>query len=121
MEHRIEYVATISGVEYFNDSKATNVDATLKALDAFPGNVLVILGGKDKGSDYTLLQGALARHARMVLLIGAAAEKIETQLAGVVARRARRHPGARRGNRGGTRPARRHRAAGAGLRQFRPV
>ena len=51
VEHRIEYVATISGVEYFNDSKATNVDATLKALDAFPGNVLVILGGKDKGSD----------------------------------------------------------------------
>ena len=49
VEHRIEYVATISGVEYFNDSKATNVDATLKALDAFPGNVLVILGGKDKG------------------------------------------------------------------------
>ena len=46
-------VATISGVEYFNDSKATNVDATLKALDAFPGNVLVILGGKDKGSDYS--------------------------------------------------------------------
>ncbi|MBZ5660776.1 MAG: UDP-N-acetylmuramoyl-L-alanine--D-glutamate ligase [Acidobacteriia bacterium] len=84
VEHRIEYVATISGVEYFNDSKATNVDATLKALDAFPGNVLVILGGKDKGSDYTILQGALARHARMVLLIGDAAGKIETQLAGVV-------------------------------------
>jgi len=44
------------GVEYFNDSKATNVDATLKALDAFPGNLLVILGGKDKGSDYTILR-----------------------------------------------------------------
>ena len=53
VEHRLEFVATISGVEYFNDSKATNVDATLKALDAFPGNVLVILGGKDKGSDYS--------------------------------------------------------------------
>jgi UDP-N-acetylmuramoylalanine--D-glutamate ligase len=59
VEHRIEYVATISGVEYFNDSKATNVDATLKALDAFPGNVLVILGGKDKGCDYTILRDAL--------------------------------------------------------------
>src|ERR1700676_491084 len=77
VEHRIEFVATISGVEYFNDSKATNVDATLKALDAFPGNLLVILGGKDKGSDYTILRKSLREHARMVLLIGSAADKIE--------------------------------------------
>ena len=84
VEHRIEFVAAISGVEYFNDSKATNVDATLKALDAFPNNLLVILGGKDKGSDYTILRKSLRQHARMVLLIGAAAEKIESQLGGVV-------------------------------------
>ena len=84
VEHRIEYVATISGVDYFNDSKATNVDATLKALDAFPGNVLVILGGKDKGCDYRILRQALRGHARMALLIGSAAEKIEKQLEGVV-------------------------------------
>lgn len=84
VEHRIEYVATISGVEYFNDSKATNVDATLKALDAFPGNVLVILGGKDKGSDYRILRAALRSQARMALLIGSAAEKIEADLAGAV-------------------------------------
>jgi UDP-N-acetylmuramoylalanine--D-glutamate ligase len=84
VEHRIEYVATISGVEYFNDSKATNVDATLKALDAFPGNVLVILGGKDKGSDYRILRQALRSHARLALLIGSAADKIEAELAGVI-------------------------------------
>jgi UDP-N-acetylmuramoylalanine--D-glutamate ligase len=84
VEHRIEYVATISGVEYFNDSKATNVDATLKALDAFPGNVLVILGGKDKGSDYRTLRKALRSQARMALLIGGAAGKIEADLGGVV-------------------------------------
>jgi UDP-N-acetylmuramoylalanine--D-glutamate ligase len=84
VEHRIEYVATIAGVDYFNDSKATNVDATLKALDAFPGNLLVILGGKDKGSDYRVLRQALRGRARMALLIGSAAEKIEAQLAGVV-------------------------------------
>ena len=84
VEHRIEFVETVLGVDYFNDSKATNVDATLKALDAFPGNVLVILGGKDKGSDYTILRDALARHARMALLIGTAADKIEAQLAGAV-------------------------------------
>jgi UDP-N-acetylmuramoylalanine--D-glutamate ligase len=84
VEHRIEYVATISGVEYFNDSKATNVDATLKALDAFPGNLLVILGGKDKGSDYKILRQALRSRARVALLIGSAAEKIEAELAGAV-------------------------------------
>ena len=84
VEHRIEYVATVSGVEYFNDSKATNVDATLKALDAFAGNVLVILGGKDKGSDYRILRPALRSHARMALLIGSAAEKIEAELAGAI-------------------------------------
>ncbi len=84
VEHRIEYVATISGVEYFNDSKATNVDATLKALDAFSGNVLVILGGKDKGSDYKILRQSLRSRARMALLIGSSADKIEADLAGTV-------------------------------------
>src|SRR5580704_17048635 len=77
VEHRLEFVAEIGGVSYFNDSKATNVDATLKALDAFPTGVLVILGGKDKGSDYGILRKSLRERARMVLLIGAAAEKIE--------------------------------------------
>jgi UDP-N-acetylmuramoylalanine--D-glutamate ligase len=84
VEHRIEFVSTVSGVEYFNDSKATNVDATLKALDAFPGNVLVILGGKDKGCDYAILRDSLRLHARVALLIGSAAAKIESQLGGVV-------------------------------------
>jgi UDP-N-acetylmuramoylalanine--D-glutamate ligase len=85
VEHRLEFVAEIGGVRYYNDSKATNVDATLKALDAFPGRVLVILGGKDKGSDYTLLQKPLREKAILALLVGAAAEKIEKQIAGSVA------------------------------------
>jgi UDP-N-acetylmuramoylalanine--D-glutamate ligase len=85
VEHRLEFVAEIGGVRYYNDSKATNVDATLKALDAFPGRILVILGGKDKGSDYTLLQAPLREKAILALLIGAAAEKIEKQIAGSVA------------------------------------
>jgi UDP-N-acetylmuramoylalanine--D-glutamate ligase len=85
VEHRLEFVAEIGGVRYYNDSKATNVDATLKALDAFPGRVLVILGGKDKGSDYTLLQEPLREKAILALLVGAAAEKIEKQIAGSVA------------------------------------
>jgi len=85
VEHRLEFVAEIAGVRYFNDSKATNVDATLKALDAFPGRILIILGGKDKGSDYTVLQQPLREKAILVLLIGAAADKIEKQITGSVA------------------------------------
>ncbi len=85
VEHRLEFVAEIGGVRYYNDSKATNVDATLKALDAFPGRILILLGGKDKGSDYTLLQRPLREKAILALLIGAAAEKIEKQITGSVA------------------------------------
>src|SRR6266481_4409263 len=85
VEHRLEFVADIREVRYYNDSKATNVDATLKALDAFPGRILVILGGKDKGSDYTVLQTPLRERAILALLIGAAADKIESQIFGSVA------------------------------------
>ena len=85
VEHRLEFVAEIAGVRYYNDSKATNVDATLKALDAFPGRIVVILGGKDKGSDYAPLQKPLREKGVLALLIGAAAAKIESQLAGSVA------------------------------------
>jgi UDP-N-acetylmuramoylalanine--D-glutamate ligase len=85
VEHRLEFVAEIGGVRYYNDSKATNVDATLKALDAFPGRILIILGGKEKGSDYTVLQAPLREKAILALLIGAAADKIEKQIAGSVA------------------------------------
>jgi len=85
VEHRLEFVAEIGGVRFYNDSKATNVDATLKALDAFPGRILIILGGKDKGSDYTVLQAPLRERAILALLIGVAADKIEKQIAGSVA------------------------------------
>lgn len=85
VEHRLEFVAEIAGVRYYNDSKATNVDATLKALDSFPGRILIVLGGKDKGSDYTLLQKPLREKAILALLIGAAAEIIEKQITGSVA------------------------------------
>jgi UDP-N-acetylmuramoylalanine--D-glutamate ligase len=84
VEHRLEFVAEINGVRYFNDSKATNVDATLKALDSFPGRILVILGGKDKGSDYTVLQAPLREKAILALLIGACADKIASQIDGSV-------------------------------------
>ena len=80
VEHRLELVGEIGGVEFYNDSKATNVDAALKAIEAFTGPLIVILGGTDKGSPYTPLQEALRRRARRVILIGAAAEKIASDL-----------------------------------------
>ena len=80
VEHRLEYVATVRGVEYYNDSKATNVDATIKALESFPANIHLILGGKDKGSDYTVLNDLLRQRVKRVYTIGAAADKIESQV-----------------------------------------
>jgi UDP-N-acetylmuramoylalanine--D-glutamate ligase len=84
VEHRLEYVATINGVEYYNDSKATNVDATEKAVAAFAGGVHLIVGGKDKGSPYTPLSPLLRQRVRAMYTIGAAAPIIEGQLRGVV-------------------------------------
>ncbi|MBV9613352.1 MAG: UDP-N-acetylmuramoyl-L-alanine--D-glutamate ligase [Acidobacteriaceae bacterium] len=91
VEHRLEFVRTLDGVDYFNDSKATNVDAALKAIDAFPSGLWIILGGKDKGSDYAPLREPLHARAKAAMLIGApppyeyaAAPLIEKVLAGAV-------------------------------------
>ncbi|MFB3815231.1 MAG: UDP-N-acetylmuramoyl-L-alanine--D-glutamate ligase [Terriglobales bacterium] len=82
VEHRLEYVATINGVEYYNDSKATNVDATIKALESFPGNIHLILGGKHKGSPYTVLNDLLRERVKRVYTIGAAAPIVESDVKG---------------------------------------
>ncbi len=84
VEHRLEFVATINGVDFYNDSKATNVDATSKAIAAFSGGVHLILGGKDKNSDYAELSALLRERVKAVYTIGSAAQKIESQLRGVV-------------------------------------
>jgi UDP-N-acetylmuramoylalanine--D-glutamate ligase len=84
VEHRLEFVRELNGVRWFNDSKATNVDATAKAVEAFPGGIWLILGGKDKDSDYSTLSPLLRARVKAVITIGSAAEKIESQLAGVV-------------------------------------
>ncbi len=84
VEHRLEFVARINGVDYYNDSKATNVDAAMKAVAAFPSGVHLILGGKDKNSDYTLMRELLESRVKAVYTIGAAAEKIEGQIKGAV-------------------------------------
>jgi UDP-N-acetylmuramoylalanine--D-glutamate ligase len=84
VEHRLEFVRKVSGIDFYNDSKATSVDATLKAVDAFPGGLWIILGGKDKGLDYSVLREPLAAKAHAALLIGAAANKIAGALEGSV-------------------------------------
>jgi UDP-N-acetylmuramoylalanine--D-glutamate ligase len=84
VEHRIEFVRSLEGVEYYNDSKATNVDATLKAIDAFPGHLWIILGGKDKGSPYEPLREPLRQKAHAALLIGGAAGVIARELKGAL-------------------------------------
>ena len=76
VEHRLEFVRELNGVAWYNDSKATNVDATLKAIHAFDGGLWIILGGKDKNSDYTPLAAPLKARAHAALLVGAAAGKI---------------------------------------------
>lgn len=81
VEHRLEFVAEINGVKFYNDSKATNVDAAIKCLEAFAGGVIVILGGKDKGGDFAPLVPLVRDRCEHVILIGAAADKIEAALA----------------------------------------
>ena len=121
VEHRLEFVAAIHGVDYYNDSKATNVDATAKAIASFPGNIHLILGGKDKNSDYTQLNALLRARVKAVYTIGSAAEKIEGQIAGVTSvihaghARGRSRPGGQPGSCGRRGPS------GAGLLQLRPV
>jgi UDP-N-acetylmuramoylalanine--D-glutamate ligase len=83
VEHRLEFVATVNGIDVYNDSKATNVDATAKAIAAFPGNIHLILGGKDKNSDYTELNDLIRARVKAIYTIGSAAAKIESHLRGI--------------------------------------
>ncbi len=84
VEHRLELVRVRRGVDYYNDSKATNVDAAVKAVESFLGNIHLILGGKDKNSDYAQMSALLQERVKVVYTIGSAAEKIERELQGVV-------------------------------------
>lgn len=79
LEHRLEYVATIDGVEFFNDSKATNPASTIKALEAFgQRKVVLIAGGRDKGTDLNELVSAAKQHVSELILLGEAKERFES-------------------------------------------
>jgi UDP-N-acetylmuramoylalanine--D-glutamate ligase len=81
--HRLESAGMVAGVTYVNDSKATNVEATLTALNAYPDNTHLILGGRDKHSDYRPVARACARGCKAVYLIGEATPLIESAFAEV--------------------------------------
>ncbi|MBT5271355.1 MAG: UDP-N-acetylmuramoyl-L-alanine--D-glutamate ligase, partial [Candidatus Marinimicrobia bacterium] len=78
--HRIEYVGKIKGIRCYNDSKATNIASTEVAIHSFPQPLWLILGGKDKGGDFTTLISQMEGSTREVLLVGAASDIIETQI-----------------------------------------
>ncbi|MCA3016759.1 MAG: UDP-N-acetylmuramoyl-L-alanine--D-glutamate ligase, partial [Myxococcaceae bacterium] len=82
LPHRMEFVRALDGVEYLNDSKATNVDSALVALNALPGRVWLIAGGKGKGAPYAPLVQAARGKVQGVLTIGADAPAIEAAFAG---------------------------------------
>jgi UDP-N-acetylmuramoylalanine--D-glutamate ligase len=82
--HVLEHVATVDGVDYYDDSKATNVEAARRSLEAFSRPVLVVLGGRYKGGDFADLAPALRDHGRRVLAIGEARERVRAALDGVV-------------------------------------
>ncbi|MNN20535.1 UDP-N-acetylmuramoylalanine--D-glutamate ligase [compost metagenome] len=80
--HRVEWVATIDDVEYFDDSKGTNVGATVAALSGLDKRVVLIAGGEGKGQDFSPLAAPVAQYARAVVLIGRAAAELRDALQG---------------------------------------
>ena len=79
-EHRLNYVRKVGGVRFFNDSKATNVHAVIKALDVFSDNVILIMGGKDTGLNYRPLKERIQRKVKNLIIVGEAKEKINRQI-----------------------------------------
>jgi UDP-N-acetylmuramoylalanine--D-glutamate ligase len=82
LEHRLEKVITLRGIDFYNDSKATNVDASLKSIQSFKQKIILILGGRDKGGDFQKLKEPVAEKVKKVILIGEASERIREALEG---------------------------------------
>ncbi len=77
VEHRLEFVREVDGVRWFNDSKATNVDSVWYALQAFAEPIVLLLGGRDKGNDYSRLDEPVRQHVKGIVAIGESAGKVE--------------------------------------------
>jgi UDP-N-acetylmuramoylalanine--D-glutamate ligase len=85
VEHRLEWVRELSGVTFYNDSKATNMDSAAQALQAFTEPMIVIMGGKDKGAEFEVLRPWVSDRVRLLILIGTAADEISDSLGDHVA------------------------------------
>ncbi len=84
VEHRLEFCGRSSGIDFYNDSKATNVESARRALESFESPLVVIMGGLDKGGDFQSLREVISRRAKRVIVIGAASDKIHMSLKGAV-------------------------------------
>lgn len=80
LEHRIEYIRRVGGVSFYNDSKATNVHSVIRALRSFDENVILIMGGKDTGLNYTPLRDEIRRKVKTLILVGEAKERINRDI-----------------------------------------
>ncbi|MCK4532569.1 UDP-N-acetylmuramoyl-L-alanine--D-glutamate ligase, partial [bacterium] len=83
LEHRLEFVKKIKGVKYINDSKATNVFSTLVAIESFSSKIILIMGGRDKGSGYLPLKKLIREKVKLLIVLGEAGDLIKEQLSGV--------------------------------------
>lgn len=83
LSHRLEYITTLSGVDFFNDSKATNVDSVARALETFERPVILIMGGRNKGSKFHTLRDLIDKHAKELIVIGEAKEDIKADLGNI--------------------------------------
>ncbi len=84
LEHRLEKVKSVGGVDFYDDSKATNVDATSKSIQSFDRSIILILGGRDKGGDFKKLRKPIKENVKRIILLGEAKEKIKTALEGII-------------------------------------
>ena len=82
VEHRQEFVREVNGVRYYNDSKATSVEAVRYALQAFDQPIVLMLGGRDKGNDYSRILDLVQKHVRAIVAMGESADKVETAFSG---------------------------------------
>jgi UDP-N-acetylmuramoylalanine--D-glutamate ligase len=85
LEHRMEIVRNVQGIDFYNDSKATNIDAALKSIQSFDREIILILGGRDKGGDFVSLRKGIKKRVKKIILMGEAREKIHKDLGGIVA------------------------------------
>ena len=83
VEHRQEFVREVNGIRYYNDSKATSVDAVWYALQAFDRPIVLMLGGRDKGNDYSKIADLVQKNVRAIVAMGESADRVQQAFSGL--------------------------------------